>query len=147
MENQHCGFVLVIDSKYWNRLCGSQKDAQNVKYFVRRGAAAPRATEKLLFYVAKRMQILGEADFTERIVGDREDLWTRFGAESFFESADEYREYAGGSRKMTFLHFKNFKEIIEPKSKNEVVRLLGSLVWLRPRYVSKETTELLEKGC
>lgn len=140
MENQqHYGFVLIMDGKYWSRLCGSQ----SAKYFVRKGAVGPKGADKLLLYVGKRMQILGEADFTERIVGDSEDLWSRFGAESFFESADEYRTFAAGRRKMTFIRFDNFRAYVEPKSKDEVVRVLGSLVWFRPRYISQRNAELL----
>ncbi len=144
MENNHYGFVLVINGKYWSHICQSQSQAHKISYFVRTGAVGPKQTEKLLFYVTKRMQVLGAADFVERIVGDREDLWEKFGAESFFSSADEYRAFAGASRKMTFIHFKNLTDYPNPKPKNDVTKVFGSLVWLRPRYVSTDKVELLD---
>ena len=87
---------------------------------------------------------MGAADFSERIVGDAEDLWSQFGAQSFFESIDEYRAFARGNRKMTFIRFENFKELANPEPKETVTKLLGSLVWFRPRYVSQQTAELLD---
>ncbi|MGE5556856.1 MAG: hypothetical protein ACM3UY_11460 [Methanocella sp.] len=52
METQpNYGFVLVMDGKYWNRLCSNK----TAKYFVRKGAVAPKRAKKLLFYVTKRM--------------------------------------------------------------------------------------------
>ncbi len=74
---------------------------------------------------------------------DTEDLWGRFGAERFFESVDKYRAFAAGSRKITFIRFGNFREFAEPKPKDEVVRVLGSLVWFRPKYISQHNVELL----
>ena len=141
MDDAHYGFVVAMNGNFWNRL---SDNASSIKYFVRRGAVAPTQTQHLLFYVGKRMQILGKADFVERIVGDTEDLWSRFGAESFFESADEYRAFAGGSRKMTFIRFENFQAYADPKPKNEIIRVLGSLVWFRPKYVSESNAELLD---
>ena len=144
MENPHYAFILVIDEKYWKRLCQSQTQGKQINFFVRKNSVAPTQTNRLLFYVKKpRMQILGAADFAERIVGDAEDLWSRFGAESFFESIDEYRAFARGNRKMTFIRFENFKEVADPKPKETVTKVLGSLVWFRPRYVSQQTAELL----
>ena len=89
------------------------------------------------------MQILGTADFTERLVGDTQELWNKYGAESFFESLDEYNAFAQGNKKMTFIHFENFEELADPKPKETVAGALGSLVWFRPRYVNRETAELL----
>jgi predicted transcriptional regulator len=146
MENLHYGFALVVNGKYWSHLCQNHNQPQKIKYFVRKGAVAPTQTEKLFFYVAKRMQVLGTADFVERIVGDTSELWSMFGAQSLFESVDEYRAFAGGSRKMTFIHFENLMQFADPKPKADVVRALGSLVWFRPRYVSESNANLLAEN-
>ena len=145
MENSHYAFVLVTDEKYWKRLCQSQSQGKQINFFVRKNSVGPKQTNRLLFYVKKpHMQILGTADFAERIVGDVKDLWSKFGAESIFDSIDEYRAFAKENRKITFIRFENFKEIADPKPKETVTRLLGSLVWFRPRYVSQQTAEQLE---
>jgi predicted transcriptional regulator len=144
MENSRFGFIAVIDGEFWNRLCQSNKQGNKISFFVRRNTVAPTQTKRLLFYVEKRMQILGAADFEGRTVGDAEELWDQFGAKSFFESVDEYKSFVGSNKKMTFIHFENFEEIADPKPKETVVSLLGSLVWFRPRYISQQTAELLE---
>lgn len=144
MENLHYAFILVIDGEYWNRLCQSNRQGKEIRFFVRRSAVAPTQAKRLLFYVEKRMQILGAADFAERIVGDAEELWDQFGAKSFFKSVDEYRAFVKDNKKMTFIRFEHFEELADPKPKETVVSALGSLVWFRPRYVSQQTAELLE---
>ena len=144
MENDHYAFILVADQKYWNRLRQPTQPIKQIRFFVRKNQVAPTQTKKLLFYVKKpHMQILGTADFTERIVGDTQELWSKYGAESFFESQNEYSAFAQGNKKMTFIHFGNFEELADPKPKETVAGALGSLVWFRPRYVSRETAELL----
>ncbi len=147
METQHYAFVLVIDSKFWSRLVERQSQDKPIKFFVRRNAVGPMQAERLLFYVEKpRMQVLGAADFAERIVGDAEDLWSKFGEKSFFESAEEYRAFVGSRRKMTFIRFENFEVFANPKPKDTVNRVFGSLVWFRPKYLSQVSTELLEEN-
>lgn len=143
MDDSRYGFVLVMNGSYWNRL--AQQDG-SIKFFVRRGAVGPTSTQRLLFYVGGRMQVLGAADFAERLVGDADALWEQFGAESFFESKQEYKAFCGDNKKMTFIRFENFKQLTEPKPKDDVVRALGSIVWLKPKYISRQNAELLESN-
>ena len=44
---------------------------------------------------------------------------------------------------MTFIRFENSQAYADPKPKNEIIRVLGSLVWFRPKYVSESNAELL----
>jgi predicted transcriptional regulator len=144
VENEHYAFVLVADEKYWNRLSQGSQQGKQIHFFVRKSQVGPTEAKKLLFYVKKpRMQILGTADFAERITGDAEELWNMHGSESFFESFDEYKAFAEGRKKMTFIRFQNFLEIANPKPKETVTRVLGSLVWLKPRYVSQQSADML----
>jgi predicted transcriptional regulator len=144
MKNEHCGFVLVADQKYWSRLCARKTAGREIRFFIRKNQAAPIETKQLLFYVKKlHMQIRGTADFVERITGDGEELWSKYGAESLFETTEEYRVFAEGRKKMTFIKFANFAELANPKPKETVADVFGSLVWFRPQYVNQKTAELL----
>ncbi|MEM2099117.1 MAG: hypothetical protein QXU99_05170 [Candidatus Bathyarchaeia archaeon] len=145
MEDSHYGFVLIMDEKYWDRLCMRNKTANGTTHvFVRKNLVGPSKAEKLLFYVKKPiMQICGVADFVERLVGNSNELWQKCGAETCFESFDEYAKFAGGRGKMTFIRFRNFIEVKNPKP-TEVVRMtFGALRGFRPRYLNLETTKQL----
>lgn len=129
MVSERYAYVLSVDGKYWNRLCQRNKAALGTHVFIRKSQVAPKQAGQLLFYVtgAKKKQILGVADFLERLTGNFEDLWQMFGGESCFESFEEYKTFAAGREMMTFIRFNNFRELSNPKSKEEVVRVLGSL--------------------
>ncbi len=83
------------------------------------------------------------ADFIERATGAAEDLWSKYGAESLFESPEEYLAFADGRTKMTFVKFSNFRELAQPAPKETVVGVFGSLIWFKPQYVNQKTAELL----
>jgi hypothetical protein len=53
----------------------------------------PTEAEQLLFYVTRKKQVLGTADFLERLTGNYEDLWEKFGSESCFETFEEYKSF------------------------------------------------------
>ena len=52
--------------------------------------------------------------FVERLTGDYEDLWQKFGGDSCFELYEEYCKFADGREKMTFIRFSDFNEIASP---------------------------------
>jgi predicted transcriptional regulator len=144
MESKRYAFILVADEKYWNKLCERNKTNMGIHAFVRKNQVAPKTAEKLLFYVKKPvMQVRGIADFVERLTGPIEELWTKYGAETCFESFDEYCAFAEGRLEMTFVRFKNFTEIENPKPTEAVRSLLGSLHGFRGKYVNSETVEQL----
>ena len=82
----------------------------------------PTEAEQLLFYVTRKKQVLGTADFLERLTGNYEDLWEKFGGESCFESFKEYKNFADARLTMTFIKFSNLRKIANPKPKEELVK-------------------------
>ena len=144
MESERYAFILISDEKYWNKLLERNRTKEGIHAFVRKNQVGPRETQKLLFYVKRPvMQVLGTADFLERVTGDREELWRKYGAESCFESFDEYCTFAQGREKMTFVRFKNFTEIENPKATEVIRSVLGSLQGFRGKYVNLETAKQL----
>jgi predicted transcriptional regulator len=144
VKSERYAFILISDEKYWNKLCEHNRVSKGVHAFVRKNQVAPLEAQKLLFYVKRPiMQIRGVADFIERLTGDREELWRKYGAESCFESLDEYRAFAKGREKMTFVRFKNFMEFESPQSTETIRIILGSLQGFRGRYVNPDTAKQL----
>lgn len=144
MKNSRYAFILIADEKYWNRLCERNSANRAAHVFVRKNQVGPCKAQKLLFYVKKPvMQVRGVADFIERLTGNSKELWRKYGAESCFESYGEYAAFAEGREKMTFVRFKNFTELKEPKPTEIARMIIGSLRWFRPKYLSFEATQQL----
>jgi predicted transcriptional regulator len=144
MKNEHYAFVLIADEKYWNRLCERNSANREVHVFVRKNQVGPCEAQRLLFYVKKPiMQVRGVADFIERLTGNCEELWRKYGAESCFETLEEYVAFAEGREKMTFVRFKNFAELENPKSTEIMRSVLGSLQGFRGKYLNEETAKQL----
>lgn len=140
MANEQYGYILTVDEKYWNRLCQKNKATFGTHVFVRKSRVAPKQAQQLLFYVTKKSQVLGVADFVERLTGNYEALWQQFGIESCFESFDEFKGFVEGRGMVTFIRFSNLKEIANPVPKAELTKILGSLNRFRlGRYLEKET--------
>ena len=144
MKNERYAFILISDEKHWNKLRERNRAGREVHAFVRKNLVGPREAQALLFYVKKPiMQVRGVAGFIERLTGDREELWRKYGAESCFESFDEYVAFAQGREKMTFVRFKNLTELKNPKPTEIIRSVLGSLQGFRGKYVSLETAKQL----
>jgi hypothetical protein len=88
------------------------------------------------------MQVRGIADFIERLTGDSGELWRKHGAESCFETFEDYCAFAQGRTMMTFVRVKNFVEL-EPKTTEATRSILGSLQGFRGKYVSLATAKQL----
>jgi predicted transcriptional regulator len=144
MKPERYAFILIADKKYWNKLCERNRASSGTHAFVRKSKVAPKTAQKLLFYVKKPvMQVLGIADFIERVTGDSGELWRKHGAESCFETFEEYCAFAQGRTMMTFVRFKNFVEIENPKTTEAARSILGSLQGFRGKYVNLATTKQL----
>jgi len=140
MANEHYAYILTVDEKYWNRLCRRNSAQVGTHVFIRKNQVAPTKTDQLLFYVTRKRQVFGAADFLERLTGNYEDLGEKFGGESCFESFEEYKSFAAGREMMTFIRFSNFREIANPKSKEEASKILGSLrIFGAGNYLNYET--------
>jgi predicted transcriptional regulator len=144
MKHERYAFILIADEKYWNKLCESNKASSETHAFVRKNQVAPKTAQKLLFYVKKPvMQVRGIADFIERLTGDSGELWRKYGAETCFETFEEYSTFAQGRTMMTFVRFKNFLEIENPKTTKATRSILGSLQGFRGKYVNLATAKQL----
>jgi predicted transcriptional regulator len=144
MKNERYAFILIADEKFWNLLCERNRVSSGTFAFVRRSKVAPKSAQKLLFYVKKPvMQVRGIADFIERVTGDSGELWRKFGAESCFETFEDYCTFSQGRMAMTFVRFKNFVELENPKTTESTKSILGSLQGFRGKYVNLTTTKQL----
>jgi predicted transcriptional regulator len=142
MKCKRYAFILTANPKYWERLRNRNKISGGIQAFVRKNQVAPRRAQRLLFYVTKPvMQVKGVADFIERLTGDSEDLWRKYGSESCFKTFKEYCDFAEGREMMTFVRFTNFVELENPKTKEETKNILGSLQGLRGKYVDIHVME------
>jgi predicted transcriptional regulator len=144
MKCERYAFILTANSKYWERLRNRNKIRNGIQAFVRKNQVAPKRAQILLFYVTKPvMQVRGVADFIERLTGDSEDLWRKYGSESCFKTFEEYCDFAEGREMMTFVRFTNFVELENPKNREETKNILGSLQGLRGKYVDLQVMEQL----
>jgi predicted transcriptional regulator len=142
MKCKRYAFILTANPKYWERLRNRNKISGGIQAFVRKNQVAPRCAQRLLFYVTMPvMQVKGVADFIERLTGDSEDLWRKYGSESCFKTFEEYCDFAEGREMMTFVRFTNFVELENPKTKEETKNILGSLQGLRGKYVDIHVME------
>jgi len=115
MTEERYAYVLVEDEKWWNRRCTRNKTGTSVHSFVRRGKVGPKQAHRLLFYVklpVKRIE--GVSEFVERVVGSKDELWNLYGAETVFESRDEYDDFVGGRDNVTLIRFRNMEELETP---------------------------------
>ena len=144
MSSERYAYILTLDEKYWNRLYQRNKSGVATHVFVRKSQVAPKQAQQLLFYVTKKSQVLGAADFLERLTGNYLELWEKFGGETCFESLDEFKAFVGARDKVTFIRFSNLQEIGSPVPKEELTKMLGSLYRFRlGRYLDRETAARL----
>jgi predicted transcriptional regulator len=143
LPNECYAYILISDEKWWNRLC--ERNSNGICVFVRRNCVGPLRTQKLLFYVKKPiMQIRGDADFIERLVGDYKELWNIYGNESYLRTFDEYVSFLRGRKTATFIRFTNFREFDSPVSMKVIRKVLGVLTMPRGgKYLNRETANQL----
>jgi predicted transcriptional regulator len=140
MASERYAYILTVDEKYWKRLCKRNKIALRTHVFIRKSQVAPKHAQQLLFYVTKKSQVLGVADFVERLKGNYLEMWEKFGTDSCFESFEEYKSFVDSRDRMTFIRFSNLREIANPASKEELANIFGSLSHLRlGKYLDKQT--------
>jgi len=119
-------FIVLNYEKFWNRLCRQNRAGKSNHAFVRRGAVGPKNAKQLFFYLTHpRKDIRGFADFVERKTDDATDLWESLGHESLLRSYDEYQKFLLGSRRSTFVRFKNLKEFPKPISAEVWMKIIG----------------------
>jgi predicted transcriptional regulator len=109
--------------------------------FVRRGKVGPINAEQLFSYVKHPVrEIRGKAEFVERVVGNADELWNKYGAETVFESYNEYIEFVDGREDITLIRFKNLQELTQPVSAKAFLERIGggSMLSRTGKYINKE---------
>ncbi len=89
------------------------------------------------------MQIRGSADFVDRLKGSSEEMWTKYGKESCFQSEKEYNSFLEERDRVTFIRFSNLAELNEPKTAEEISYIVGSLRGYRGGYVDFDNARKL----
>jgi len=139
-------YVVLEAEKWWNRRLGQSKTGKTLQAFVRHGKVGPRDAKLLLFYVKHPIrEVRGKADFLERVVGNADELWNKYGPETVFESYDEYKEFLEGRQEMTFVRLKNLQELIPPISRESFLGKTGGRAMLprNGKYLSKDLLDTL----
>jgi predicted transcriptional regulator len=138
-------FVMMIRNKWWSEFRHYNHQGRKTHAYVQRGAAPPEETSLILFYVTKPVgEIAGHAEFIERKIGDKGELWKEFGKESVLSSEEKYEEFLRGAQKASFIRFKNLHEAAQPIPLSNVLMLLGVKRLSRKGfYIDKETADEL----
>jgi predicted transcriptional regulator len=137
-------FVLTACEQYWTKLCQRNAGSEGPIAFVRKGQVGPVGAKKLIFYIKKPMaQIRGFADFVERFKGGSVEMWNRYGDESCFKSKEEYDSFVAGRDKVTVVRMDNLVELDQPKAREEINAIMGSMRGFRGRYVDSDTARRL----
>jgi predicted transcriptional regulator len=133
-------YVLLEARKWWDKRC-SQSKIGKTQAFVRRGKVGPLNAEQLFFYVKHPVrEVKGKAEFVEHVVGNADELWHKYGAETVFQSYNEYTEFVDGRKDVTLIRFKNLRELTQPVSAKAFLEITGggSMLSRNGKYISKE---------
>ena len=143
--SERYAYILLINPKWWNRLCSRLEAGKKFHAFVRRGLVGPKKTSLLLFYVAHPLEeIRGFAQFVERVTGEADDLWRTYRGETSLRSYKEYKNFLHGKLETTFIRFKSLKTFSHPISASVIFRVAG--IGRMPRggrYISREIAQEL----
>jgi predicted transcriptional regulator len=123
---KHYAFVMMVREKYWIAYLDRHQEGENVHAYVTKGAAPPRNTRFLLFYVSKPVKSLcGYASFIERELGDLAELWNKYSAESVLKSKAEYEGFVGTAGSVSFVRFTDLYVAVSPVSLRNILLFLG----------------------
>jgi predicted transcriptional regulator len=143
--SERYAFVMMVREKWWVEFCRRSQEGKKVHSFVIRGAAPPKSTLLILFYVTKPVRaIAGYAHFIERMVGNPQELWSRFSGESVLGSKARYEEFVGNAPEVSFVRFRDLNAAVNPISLSRLLILLGVKRLSRKGfYVNKELSDTL----
>jgi predicted transcriptional regulator len=144
MSQRH-GFVMMVMEKWWIEFRRRLQEGKKIHSFVIRGAGPPKGTELILFYVTKPVRaIAGYAHYIERVVGNQEDLWSRYGSESVLGSKSRYEQFVGNAAEVSFVRFKDLNVAVNQVSLSRLLMLLGAKRLSRKGfYVDKDVSDRL----
>jgi predicted transcriptional regulator len=138
---------LVEYEPYWKKRIEQSRRSLSAQAFVRRGKVGPKDANTLLFYVKLPAgEVRGHGEFLERISDTPNELWSKYGSETVFESKDDYDKFVEGREKVTLIRFRNLQELNKPIPWKELAAILG--IKKMPnggRYLNHETMNSLLK--
>ena len=77
-------FVMMVRSKWWNGFCERHHQGKDSHSYVLRGAAPPKDTSPVLFYVTKPVgKLAGYAEFIERVLENLKKFGTGLATNRF----------------------------------------------------------------
>ena len=124
--NEHYAFVMMTKEKYWLQFRERSLQGKKTHSFVLKGAAPPKSTRMLFFYVTNPVKAIdGYADFIERKIGTPEDVWNEHGNESVLKSREKFLEFIGDPERVSFVRFNNLKKAANPILLDNLRMLLG----------------------
>lgn len=143
--SEHYAFVIMTREKYWLLFRERSLQGKKTHSFVLKGAAPPKATRILLFYVINPVKAIdGYADFIERRMGTPEDIWNEHGDESVLQSKQSFLEFIGDPERVSFVRFTNLKKAPNPISLSNLRMVLGVKRLSRKGfYLNKNMTDKL----
>jgi predicted transcriptional regulator len=143
--SEHHAFVMMTKEKYWLQFRERSLQGKKTHSFVLKGAAPPKATRILLFYVTNPVKAIdGYADFIERRMGAPEDVWNKHGNESVLESKQTLLEFIGDPERVSFIRFTNLKKASNPISLDNLRMVLGvKRISRKGFYLNKSMTDKL----
>ncbi len=146
--SERYAYILLNYEKFWNRVSSQNRAGKALHAFIRRGRVGPKKTELVLFYVTRpSSEIRGVGEFIERIAGDADDLWNAHGSETCLKSYEEYEDFLRGRSKVTFIRFKNLRELPAPISASVIFKVTGMRRMPRSgKYINKKTVNQLIRG-
>jgi predicted transcriptional regulator len=123
---QHYAFVMMVREKYWIAYRDRHHEGEKVHAYVARGAAPPKKTRLLFFYVSKPVKSLcGYANFIERKLGDPAELWNQYSDESVLKSGAEYEGFVGAADTVSFVRFTDLHEAVNPVPLRNLLMFFG----------------------
>ena len=148
MSEDRYTYILVEHEPYWKKRVEQHTKGVSTQAFVRRGKVGPKDTKTLLFYVKFPVgEVKGHGEFLERISGAPNELWSKYGSETVFDSKEDYDKFVDGRDKITLIRFRSLQELDSPLPWKELAATLG--IKKMPnggRFINRETlTALLKK--
>ena len=142
---EHYAFVMMTKEKYWLQFRERNRQGTKKHSFVLRGAAPPKNTKVLFFYVINPVKAVdGYAEFVERKLGTPGEAWEKFGHESVLQSKKSYEELVGNPLQVSFIRFQNLKTANNPVPLSNLRMLRGVKMLSRKGfYVDKNMAEKL----
>lgn len=138
-------YIMMVKEKWWREFLRLRRGGKEFQSYVQRGRGPPKNATMLFFYVTKPIcEVAGYAEFVERKVGNVEDLWEKHGKESVLQSAEQYFRFAEDVDPVSFIRFKNMREVAKPVPLRNLLLLLGmKRLARRGFYIDKATSEKL----